>query len=118
MSENDYVATAAAEKRLREVLSARMQYHTEALVEEIAVLLLDGAQIEYKSRAKQVVISLDLPDKATVDAARGQLAATAASAESQAIIESETSQAPPSPRIVPFEPKQFAEPDFEDVHFD
>lgn len=60
---NEYVATAAAEKRLREVLAAKLPYPTDA--DAIAELLLSGeVGIEYKPRAKAVLITLPLPDKA------------------------------------------------------
>lgn len=126
--ENDYVATAAAQKRLNEVLVVALAHMTEAEVEQLADALLRSATIEYKSRAKQVVISLDLPDKAVIGAARDQLAENAATASEEAASvmpvqpqgtpEPETVQAPPQPHITPYQPKQFAEPDYEDVHYD
>ena len=116
MSENEYVATAAAEKRLREVLADQLPHHTEALIEEIAVALLDGTKIEYKSRAKQVTISLDLPETA---ATRKPKAADPEPGDvPQAQAEAETVQAPPQPHIAPFAPKIDPDADYEDVHYD
>lgn len=123
--ENDYVATAAAQKRLNEVLVVALAHTTEAEVEALADALLRSATIEYKSRAKQVVISLDLPDKAVIGTARDQLAENIATASAEAAsampvqpAEPETVQAPLQPHITPYQPKQFAEPDYEDVHYD
>jgi len=123
--ENDYVATAAAQKRLNEVLVVALEHHTEALVEEVSAALLSVAKIEYKARSKQVVISLDLPDTATIGNARDKLAETAADSGPAAAApgveiapEGVTLPGPPQPHIGAYVPKQFAEPDYEDVHFD
>lgn len=167
MSENEYVATAAAQKRLREVLTGYLGHIDSRIVETFSDALLAVAQVEYKPRAKAVLITLPLPDKAALsqmgtaadldqavtetEGAGNELGAIpgekcwcggavgrrepgdenglgcladishnwqAASAESQAIIEAETVQAPPQPHITPYQPKQFAEPDYEDVHYD
>ena len=59
----DYVATAAAEKRLREILAARFGEHD---IEDLAQALLSSdVQIEYKPRLKAVLVTIPLPDKAT-----------------------------------------------------
>lgn len=55
---SEYVATAAAEKRLREVLG---DLATDALVAR----LCEGVKVEYKPRLKSVVLTVGLPDAAT-----------------------------------------------------
>lgn len=71
---NDYVATAAAEKRLREVLAVRFSYTDQIFVDGLADMLLAEAQIGYKPRTKEVTISLKLPDKAAVKEALDKIA--------------------------------------------
>lgn len=117
MSDNDYVATAAAEKRLREVLDDRLPggFH----VEDIAVALLAGAKIEYKPRTKQVLISLDLPDKATASKAIVEPSEAVTAPEGTPVAgEQETTQAAPIPRLAPFAPKIDPDAEYEDIHFD
>lgn len=116
MSENEYVATAAAEKRLREVLADKLGRDYD--IEEIALTLLHGAKIEYKARAKQVVISLDLPDTAATRKPETADDGSTGSAEYGAPPEQETTPAPPQPHIAPFQPKHDPEADYEDVHYD
>ena len=128
MSENEYVATAAAQKRLREVLGGYLGHIDDRIVETFADALLAVSKVEYKSRAKQVVISLDLPDTAALSqmgtaANLDQAVTETATPEplpGDTVVEPEPEnvQAPPQPHIAAFQPKQFAEPDFEDVHFD
>lgn len=121
MSDNDYVATAAAEKRLREVLADRLPGATESNVEDLALVLLDGAKIEYKSRAKQVAILLDLPDTATTRKPKPAADdGSTGSAEYGAPPEPEAqpAPAPPQPRIAQFQPRIDPDADYEDVHFD
>lgn len=120
MTDNDYVATAAAEKRLREVLAAEPAF-TQELADAIADSLLAGAKIEYKARAKQVTITLDLPDKATATKPAPETATEdfgpnhpGANSECPPL---EAQPEPQGPRIVPFAPKD-VEPDYEDRHFD
>jgi hypothetical protein len=117
VSENDYVATAAAEKRLREVLADRMPGATLGDVEQLAVILLDGARIEYKSRAKQVTISLDLPETAATKRAEKPTPEPTPDT-GPADPEPEITQAPPQPHIAPFQPKHDPDADYEDVHYD
>jgi hypothetical protein len=121
---NDYVATAAAEKRLREVLTDRFPHHTEQLVEELAATLLFGAKIEYKARAKQVTITLDLPETAT---ARKPKAADGDTIDSGPAFSPDdaadtdgtpNTPAPPTPHIAPFAPVLDADREYEDVHYD
>lgn len=150
MSENEYVATAAAQKRLREVLTGYLGHIDSRIVETFSDALLAVAQVEYKPRAKAVLITLPLPDKAALsqmgtaadldqavtetEGAGNELGAENASVPSddypdkqtydEAQLarvysgEPETVQAPPQPHITPYQPKQFAEPDYEDVHYD
>lgn len=133
MSENDYVATAAAQKRLREVLTGYLGHIDDRIVETFADALLSVATIEYKSRAKQVVISLDLPDKAAISqmgaAADLDQAVTETAVPTPDELadnprsveydpEAETTQAPPQPHIVPFRPVLDADAEYEDVHYD
>jgi hypothetical protein len=118
LSENEYVATAAAEKRLCEVLADKLGRDYD--IEEIALTLLHGAKIEYKARAKQVVISLDLPDTA---ATRKPKAADDFGPDHPGANDTppdfgETAPAPPQPHIAPFQPKHDPEADYEDVHYD
>ncbi len=63
-TENEYVATALAEKRLREVLNDRLPQDS-SVVDALAVVLLDGAEIEYLPRKKAVSIRLRIPETAT-----------------------------------------------------
>ena len=84
MSENDYVATAAAQKRLREVLTVAFKHTDDAFIDSLADALLSHAGIEYKPRAKAVLITLELPDKAVLGAALDQLAETAATSSEEA----------------------------------
>lgn len=121
MSENEYVATAAAEKRLREVLTDRLPGATESNVDDLALVLLDGAKIEYKARAKQVVISLDLPDVAATRKPKGaEVAPEGVTAETEPHdVHAGTPEIVQGPHIAPFQPKQYgADADFEDVHYD
>jgi hypothetical protein len=60
MTDNEYVATAAAEKRLREVLAARIHGDIDALADA----MLSGTRIEYKPRQKAVIVTMTLPDTA------------------------------------------------------
>ena len=111
--QNDYVATAAAEKRLREVLTARLGEYCEedtggVTADNLAYILLSGAQIEYKSRAKQVVISLDLPEAGVIGEremkdARPDLDPTPATGSSPEPV-AEPVKAEPTPAVVPFTP--------------
>jgi hypothetical protein len=110
---NDYVATAAAEKRLREVLAARLGRDYD--IDEIADALLADTKIEYKARAKQVGITLDLPDKATPKA--DPTPDTGSSVEPD-FEPGGNVQGPPQPHIVPFAPVLDPERDYEDVHYD
>ena len=55
---SDYVATAAAEKRLREVLG-------ELATDELVARLCEGVKVEYKPRLKSVVLTVGIPDAAT-----------------------------------------------------
>lgn len=64
MTDNDFVATATAEKRLREVLAARFPHHTGGLVGELADTLLAGAEITYLPRKRSVSILLRYPETA------------------------------------------------------
>lgn len=70
MTENDYVATATAEKRLREVLAAR--FGRDINSDELADVLLSDAEITYLPRKRTVSILLRYPETAaatpTVDA--------------------------------------------------
>jgi hypothetical protein len=114
VSENDYVATAAAEKRLREVLADRLPGATVRNVDDFAEVLLAGAKIEYKARSKQVVISLDIPDTAkTVSKAIVEPEEGVATAPEGTPI-----QAPPTPHLAPFAPAFDPDAEYEDVHFD
>lgn len=118
MSENDYVATAAAEKRFREVLAARFPNHTLDLIEELAARLLADTKIEYKARAKQVTITLDLPDKAATPSESTVLREDGSDPTVTAPDGAPIVAAPATPHITAFVPQQFTEPDFEDVHYD
>lgn len=60
---NDYVATAAAEKRLREVM--RGKFGECKLADDVADVLLAETRIEYKPRLKAVQIQLPIPAVAT-----------------------------------------------------
>ena len=62
-TENDYVATATAEKRLREVLNDRLPQDS-SVVDSLTLVLLDGAKIEYLPRKKSVSITLRVPETA------------------------------------------------------
>lgn len=57
--ENDYVATATAEKRLREVLAH--QFHDAGFLDDLSAVLLAGAEITYLPRKKSVSIVLRVP---------------------------------------------------------
>jgi hypothetical protein len=120
LSENEYVATAAAEKRLREVLAARFDSETRA--ESVAVALLDGARIEYKARAKQVTITLDLPDKAATKAPTEPVAVETADPNPGFSPDDAADTAgkplPPTPRIAAFAPVLDPDAEYEDIHFD
>jgi hypothetical protein len=117
VSENDYVATAAAEKRLREVLADRLPGASTTNVEGLALALLNGSKIEYKARAKQVTITLDLPDKAT-ETKRAADDGSTGSAEYGGPPEPETIQTPPTPHLASFTPQIDPDADYEDVHYD
>lgn len=126
MSENEYVATAAAEKRLREVLEARLAPYCEedrngVTADNLAFMLLDGAKIEYKARAKQVVISLDLPDTATT--AKPKAATETADPGTTGVVDpatgtEEPNTIAPQPHIAKFVPSADYEPTEDDVHYD
>ena len=134
MSENEYVATAAAQKRLREVLTGYLGHIDSRIVETFSDALLAVAQVEYKPRAKAVLITLPLPDKAALsqmgtaadldqavtetEGAGNELGAEPVSAEDQAYAEAEITQAPPQPHIVPFAPVLDPDAEYEDVHYD
>ncbi len=62
MTENDYVATATAEKRLREVLAH--QFHDAGFLDDLAGVLLQHAEITYLPRKKSVSILLRYPETA------------------------------------------------------
>lgn len=119
MSENEYVATAAAQKRLREVLTAAYE-GLDVHVETLADVLLENAKIEYKARAKQVVISLDLPDTATTaqpsKVLRKDGSDPIVTAPDGTPIASEP--AVPQPHIGSFVPTADYEPTEDDVHYD
>jgi hypothetical protein len=120
LSENDYVATAAAQKRLREVLAGQFAYPTDSDAMADVLLSAPTVKIEYKARAKQVVITLDLPDTATVKpkATETETPTDGGEAVAEATPEPETVQAPPQPHIVPYVPSADYEPAEDDVHFD
>lgn len=65
MTENDYVATATAEKRLREVLAERFAYPTD--LDGVADALLAGAEITYLPRKRTVSILLRYPETVTTE---------------------------------------------------
>lgn len=65
MADNDYVATATAEKRLREVLAVRFGSLTKDLIDELAAILLTDAEITYLPRKRSVSILLRYPEKAS-----------------------------------------------------
>lgn len=125
MSDNEYVATAAAEKRLREVLKDRLPGATDSNIEDLALVLLDGAKIAYKARSREVTISLILPEtgktktasKATVEPEAG-----VDTAPEGTPIDGSTGSAeyggPPTPHLVPFAPVLDPDREYEDVHFD
>lgn len=128
MSENEYVATAAAQKRLREVLTGYLGHIDSRIVETFADALLAVAQVEYKPRAKAVLITLPLPDKAALSESGTGMDLSQAVTETEGAgnelgaepePEAEIVKAPPQPHIAPFQPKQYgADDDFEDVHYD
>ena len=140
MSENEYVATAAAQKRLREVLTGYLGHIDSRIVETFADALLAVAQIEYKPRAKAVLISLPLPDKAALSVTGTGMDLSQAVTETAEPVpsdgypdkqsydeaqlarvyggEQETVQAPPVPHIAPFAPKHDPDAEYEDVHYD
>jgi hypothetical protein len=124
LSENEYVATAAAQKRLREVLTGYLPSIDSKIIETFADALLSTSTVEYKSRAKQVVISLDLPDKAAISqsAATADLdqavTETAPLGEGSPAAVYETAPAAPIPHLAPFAPVLDPEAEYEDVHFD
>ena len=62
MTENDYVATATAEKRLREVLAERFGESVD--VQYLMDTLLNTAEITYLPRKKSVSILLRYPETA------------------------------------------------------
>lgn len=132
MSENEYVATAAAQKRLREVLTGYLGHIDSRIVETFSDALLAVAQVEYKPRAKAVLITLPLPDKAALsqmgtaadlDQAVTETAGTTVDSgdgpETDAEIVAEvTTPAPPTPHIAPFAPVLDPDAEYEDVHYD
>lgn len=59
--ENDYVATATAEKRLREVLAERFAGTGPDTLDGLMSVLLAGAEITYLPRKKSVSIVLRVP---------------------------------------------------------
>lgn len=59
--ENDYVATATAEKRLREVLADRFAGTGPDTLDGLMSVLLAGAEITYLPRKKSVSIVLRVP---------------------------------------------------------
>jgi hypothetical protein len=59
--ENDYVATATAEKRLREVLAERFDHELPDMADQMAEILLAGAEITYLPRKRSVAITLRVP---------------------------------------------------------
>lgn len=59
MTENDYVATATAEKRLREVLEER--FTDREFAGRLTTTLLSDAEITYLPRKKSVSIVLRVP---------------------------------------------------------
>lgn len=61
--ENDYVATATAEKRLREVL--RGKFGECKLADDVAAVLLAETEITHLPRKKSVSITLRIPETAT-----------------------------------------------------
>lgn len=71
VTENDYVATAAAEKRLREVI--RGKFGECKLTDDVTATLLDEAEITYLSRKKTVSILLRLPDTAPAKASSSKV---------------------------------------------
>lgn len=133
MSENEYVATAAAQKRLREVLGGYLGHIDSRITETFADALLAVSKVEYKSRAKQVVISLDLPGTTTLSemgtAADLDQAVTEVPLEKadagQGFSPDDTADnaakpepVPPTPHIAAFAPSSDYEPTEDDVHFD
>lgn len=114
MTDNDYVATAAAEKRLREVLADRLADVCEedrggVTADNLTYILLNGAKIEYKPRTKTVLISLALPDtakpKTVVDDDSTGSAEYGAPPGAEIAPEGVTATPePPTPHIVPFSP--------------
>lgn len=60
MTQNEYAATATAEKRLREVLTERLG--ESDLSDRLAAILLQHAEIEYLPRKKSVSIRLKVPE--------------------------------------------------------
>lgn len=129
MSENEYVATAAAEKRLREVLADRLPEFDGGGVELVAVALLDGAKIEYKPRTKTVLISLDLPDTATTRKPKAVTETADGSeplatelgpehSDGYALPGERTEQTPPQPHIAPFTPVLDPDAEYDDIHYD
>jgi len=69
MTDNDYVATATAEKRLREVLAERFGgsdgIDGGELAYRVGDVLLAVAEITYLPRKKSVSITLRIPETAT-----------------------------------------------------
>jgi hypothetical protein len=61
--ENDYVATATAEKRLRDVLTERFDNAVDT--QYLMDTLLNAAEITYLPRKKSVSITLRVPETAT-----------------------------------------------------
>lgn len=61
--ENDYVATATAEKRLRDVLTERFDNAVDT--QYLMDTLLNAAEITYLPRKKSVSITLRIPETAT-----------------------------------------------------
>lgn len=101
MTENDYVATATAEKRLRELLAERFSHHTEALVTELGDRLLANAEITYLPRKKSVSITLRYPETASQNGGGAATPPAASSARpaptgDEAAVESATGTPPPA----------------------
>lgn len=93
---NSYVATAAAEKRLREVLGANdiARFLTDNQLDAVALALLDNAKIEYKPRLKAVLVTLPIPDTATRTKIAEPVTAEAALTEAVSRLDSESSTQP------------------------
>lgn len=73
---NDFVATATAEKRLREVLAERFNGEPESHIASIARVLLKDAEITYLPRKRSVSILLRYPETAAPKPSNGKVNAT------------------------------------------